>query len=103
LREAAEACSTKQYDALESRTASGSDKLSSADCMNDSDLIKSKIRREPFCAFVIELRSGTQLLIDRDSEILLSRKRPELIIAFTGDGLMHEFEVSAIAQVVEAT
>jgi hypothetical protein len=35
-------------------------------------------------------------LIDADSEILFSRKRPEHIIAFTIDGLMHEFEVSAI-------
>ena len=71
--------------------------------MNGSDLIKSKIHREPFQAFVIELRSGTQILIDADTEILFPRKRPELILAFTADGLMHEFETSAIAQLFEAT
>jgi hypothetical protein len=52
---------------------------------------------------VIELRSGTQILIDAYTEILFPRKRPELIIAFTADGLMHEFETSAIAQLFEAT
>jgi hypothetical protein len=59
--------------------------------------------RQPCRPFIVELRSGTQILIDADSEILFPRKRPELIIAFTADGLMHEFETSAIAQLVEAT
>jgi hypothetical protein len=51
---------------------------------------------------VIELVSGRQILIGKDSEILFSRKRPELVIAFTDDGLQHEFEASAIAALVEA-
>jgi hypothetical protein len=71
--------------------------------MNDLLLLKSKMRREPFRTFIIELRSGTQILIDADSEILFPHKRPELVIAFTADGLMHEFETSAIAQLVETT
>ena len=71
--------------------------------MNDSDLLKSKMHREPFRPLIIELHSGTQIVIDADTEILFPRKRPELVIAFTADGLMHEFETSAIAQLVEAT
>jgi hypothetical protein len=33
----------------------------------------------------------------------LKGKRPELIIAVTADGLMHEFEAGAIVQLVEVT
>jgi hypothetical protein len=51
-------------------------------------------------SFVIELISGRQILIGKDSEVLFSRKRPELVIAFTDDG-QHEFEASAIAVLVE--
>jgi hypothetical protein len=32
----------------------------------------------------------------------LKGKRPELIIAFTADGLMHEFEAGAIVQLIAA-
>ena len=71
--------------------------------MNEQNLLKSKLRREPFRSFIIELHSGTRILIDAESEIFFPRKRPELVIAFTADGLMHEFEVSAILQLVEAT
>jgi hypothetical protein len=38
-----------------------------------------------------------------ESEILLPRKRPELVIAFTENGLMHEFEGDAILRLIEAT
>ena len=71
--------------------------------MNDSGLLEGKMARQPFRPFIVELRSGTRILIDVDSEILFPRKRPGLIIAFSADGLMHEFETSAIAQLVEAT
>jgi hypothetical protein len=63
--------------------------------------LKAKIARESFRPFVIELVSGRQVRIGSDSEILFSRKRPELMIAFTDDGLQHEFEASAIAALVE--
>ena len=70
----------------------------------DAQLIelKAKIEREPFRPFVIELVSGRQIAIGKDSEILFSRKRPELVIAFTDDGLQYEFEASAIAALIEA-
>ena len=64
--------------------------------------LKAKIEREPFRAFVIELVSGRQIIIGKDSELLSPRKRPELVIAFTDDGLQHEFEASAIASLLEA-
>jgi hypothetical protein len=73
------------------------------DKVDNIDLLKSKMHREPLRAFLIELISGAQIFIDGDTEILFSRKRPELIIAFTGNGLMHEFESGAIARLVEAT
>jgi hypothetical protein len=59
--------------------------------------LKAKLAREPFRPFVIELLSGRQITIGKDSEVLLSRRRPELVIAFTEDGLQQEFEVSVIA------
>jgi hypothetical protein len=59
--------------------------------------LKAKLAREPFRPFVIELLSGQQITIGKDSEVLLSRRRPELVIAFTEDGLQQEFEVSVIA------
>ena len=59
--------------------------------------LKAKLGREPFRPFVIELVSGRQILIGKDSEVLFPWKRPELVIAFTDDGLQYEFEVSAIA------
>jgi hypothetical protein len=65
--------------------------------------LKAKIAHEPFRPFVIELVSGRQIVIGSDSEILFSCKRPELIIAFTDDGLQHEFELSRIAALVEAS
>ena len=71
--------------------------------MNNLELIKAKLRRQPFRAFIIEFVSGTTILIDADTEILFPRKRPELLIAFTGNGLQHEFEEGAIARLIEAT
>jgi hypothetical protein len=67
------------------------------------DLLKSKMRREPFRPFIIEFQSGSSLLIDQETEILFPRKRPELVIVFTEGGLQHEFEQSAINRVIEAT
>jgi hypothetical protein len=61
------------------------------------------MHREPFRPFMIELRNGDQILIDADTEISFPRKWPGLVIAFTAGGLIHEFEVNAIAQLVEAT
>jgi hypothetical protein len=88
------------------RSASfGRFRWSSPQTMNSSqlDLLKAKMHREPFRAFLVEFVSGAQILIDADTEILFPRKRPELVIAFTGNGLMHEFESSAITRLIEAT
>jgi hypothetical protein len=71
--------------------------------MNNLDLLKAKMRRQPFRAFIIKFQSGHQILVDADTELLFPRKRPELIIAFTENGLMHEFEESAITRLIEAT
>jgi hypothetical protein len=70
--------------------------------MNDLELLQTKMRQEPFWPFIIEFQSGHRILIGADSEILFPRKRPELVIAFTDDGLMHEFEAGAIARLTEA-
>jgi len=73
--------------------------------MNQTEKIaqlKAKLNREPFRPFVVELISGRQILIGANSEVLFSRKRPELVIAFTEDGLQHEFELGAIASLIEA-
>jgi hypothetical protein len=59
------------------------------------------MEREPFRPFIVELLSGRQIVIGKDSEVLFPRRRPELIIAFTEDGLQHEFEVSVIASLIE--
>jgi hypothetical protein len=71
--------------------------------MNNLDLLKSKIRREPFRTFIIEFQSGATLVVDKDTEILFPRKRPELAITFSDGGLQHEFEASAINRLIEAT
>jgi hypothetical protein len=71
--------------------------------MNNLELLKAKMRREPFRAFIVEFVSGTTILIDADTELLFPRKRPELVIAFTGNGLQHEFEEVAVARLIEAT
>jgi hypothetical protein len=63
--------------------------------------LKAKLGREPFRPFVIELVSGREIVIGAHSEVLLPRKRPALVIAFTEDGLQHEFEISAIARLTE--
>jgi hypothetical protein len=68
--------------------------------MNKDDL-KSKLAREPFRPFVIELASGRQIVITGETEVLFPRKRPELVIAFTDDGVMHEFEVDVIHSFIE--
>lgn len=64
--------------------------------------LKSRLAREPFRPFIIELASGRQIAISADSELFFPKKRPELVIAFTTDGLQHEFETSAITSLIEA-
>jgi hypothetical protein len=64
--------------------------------------LKAKLAREPFRTFVIELASGRQIKIDQDSELFFPRLRPERVIAFTEDGLQHEFDDSAIISLVES-
>jgi len=63
--------------------------------------LKTKLAREPFRPFVIELASGRQIMIGQDSEIFMPKKRPERVIVFTDDGLQHEFEDSAIISLIE--
>lgn len=64
--------------------------------------IKSKLERDPFRPFVIELASGRQISIaDPQAEVLFPRTRPELVIAFS-EGLMHEFEIGAVLSLLEA-
>jgi len=63
--------------------------------------LKSKLAREPFRPFVIELVSGRQIGIGADSELLFPRTRPGLVIAFTSDGLMHEFEENVLNSLTE--
>jgi hypothetical protein len=67
-----------------------------------SNCSRPKCAMEPFRPFIIEFQSGRRILIGADSEILFPRKRAELVIAFTDDGLMHEFEARAIARLSEA-
>ena len=69
--------------------------------MNQPIEFKAKMAREPFRPFAVELLSGRQIIIGKDSEVLFPRRRPELVIAFTEDGLQHEFEFSAIASLIE--
>jgi len=64
--------------------------------------VKAKLEREPFRPFVIELSSGRLILVDKDSELFFPRRRPELIVAFTDDGLQHEFEAGGIVRLGEA-
>lgn len=66
--------------------------------MTISDL-KSKLVREPFRQFVIELASGRQILIEADSELFFPKARPELVIAFTADGTMYEFEENVLKSI----
>ena len=63
--------------------------------------IKSKLAREPFRTFIIELISGRQIAISADSELFFPKARPELVIAFTADGLMHEFEENVLNALIE--
>jgi hypothetical protein len=50
---------------------------------------------------VIELVSGRQIRIGKDSEILFSRKLPELVIAFYRRRTTARVRGSAIAAVIE--
>jgi hypothetical protein len=72
-----------------------------AEPMNSLVELKANLAREPFRPFMIELASGRQILIEKETEILFPRRRPELVIAFTDDGLQHEFEGSAILSLIE--
>lgn len=64
-------------------------------------VLKTKLEREPFRPFIIELASGRRITIGQESEVFLPKKRPEVVIAFTDDGLQHEFEDSAILSFIE--
>lgn len=70
--------------------------------MTTIEALRSKMTREPFRPFVVEFESGSTLFVDANTEFLFPRKRPELVIAFTEDGLQHEFEVGAITRLTEA-
>jgi hypothetical protein len=64
--------------------------------------LKSKLAREPFRPFIIELLSGRRIPVSEAAAVLLYWRRPELVIAFSDEGLQHEFETSAIASLIEA-
>jgi hypothetical protein len=70
--------------------------------MIEATELKAKLAREPFRPFVIELASGRQILIDQNSELFFPRLHPERVIAFTDDGMQHEFDDSAIISLVES-
>jgi hypothetical protein len=72
-----------------------------SDILNNRELLETKMRREPFRPFSVELVSGTEISIKADSEILFPRNRPELVIVFSGNGLQHEFEETAIARLID--
>ena len=70
--------------------------------MKPEDL-RSKLERRPFRAFMIQLDNGTRILIERADDVLLPRRRPELVFAFTADGAVYEFELGVVTALVEAS
>jgi hypothetical protein len=62
--------------------------------------VKAVYYRKPFRPFTINIVDGEQLAIDKDSEILFPRKKPELIIVFAADGTMHLLEAESVASLV---
>jgi hypothetical protein len=64
--------------------------------------IQTKLHRLPFRPFIIELENGAQILVTEDAQLFFARLRPELVIAFTGDGLQHEFEIDCVTRLLEA-
>ena len=69
--------------------------------MKDTAEIKTKLAREPFRSFVVELVSGRQIVVTKDSEVFMPRKRSQLVYVFTEDGLVHEFEIEFVISIIE--
>jgi hypothetical protein len=63
--------------------------------------LKTKLTREPLRPFAIKLASGRQIIINSETELFFPRRHPERVIAFTEDGLQHEFDDSAILSFIE--
>lgn len=61
----------------------------------------SKFNQESFRPFLIQFKSGRQLPIDKNSELIFPKSQPNLVIAFTSDGIMCEFEFESIESLIE--
>jgi hypothetical protein len=68
--------------------------------MKNSSELRAAVDRKPFLPFAINLFDGEQLTINADTEVLFPKNKPELVIVFSADGMMHLFEAEAIASLV---
>jgi hypothetical protein len=66
----------------------------------DNQYIQSRLSREPFRPFIIELASDRQIAVSGDYEVLFPRKHPDRVYVFTEDGHTHEFDVEAVRLLV---
>lgn len=61
--------------------------------------VQELIRRKPFRAVQITLSSGDHFSVLEEGDIFNNRRRPELYVIFTEDGLAHWIEASDIVTI----
>lgn len=59
--------------------------------------IKELAERKPFKPFVITLDSGRKIEVNRDTEFLFPKNRPDTIYVFASDGQGWIFEAEAVS------
>jgi hypothetical protein len=64
-----------------------------------TDQINVLINRRPFRAFQIATASGDHYSVLEEADIFNNRRRPDLYVIFTEDGLAHWIESSDIVSI----
>lgn len=81
------------------KTASVPQKTTATTAKMKRDEIRALLEREPFRAFEIETTGGRRFDVTAADRLLMPVHKPELLIVFTNDGLMHFVEAGSVASV----
>jgi hypothetical protein len=64
--------------------------------MKHSD-IAELVNQRPFRPFALETMGGTRIEVARESDVLMSPRRPDIVVVCDSDGHLHILSVDEIA------
>jgi hypothetical protein len=61
--------------------------------------IQERAEQKPFRAFALETTGGSWINVEKESEIMISEKRPDIVVVFDSSGRLYILGVNEISAI----